>query len=987
MKNTEEDIKNKVIIPYLISLGFNINELKFEKSFYIRLGKHSVEVCSNKQIETARPRLDILVTKDGNNLFIIEVKTDSNDLTDEDKKQAISYSRLINPMAPLAVVTNGKNWKIYDTITQCEIDKDKTDIRGYNLNLQDLGHIYDEALEHFIGYSQENVTLFCKEQVEEGMRTLKGSMENPNKKFIPELYVPSRKLYEAFEGFLQSDYLVFAIIGDSGTGKTCSTCGLAIEKCDKYPVLFYKAQDIISDLIESIANDFNWEFSGQSDEISLLKRLNKMFKNIIIFVDGIDEWTSPNKVEGLGNFVSKIKNMNFKIVLSCKSGQWQNFLKSRGSPTLLSEYIYAINKGTPGFFIESLIDEEFYEIVNKYRIFYKFNGTFEREVLEECKRLPLLLRIFFEVAKKTNILHLTFSIKEFYDEYYKIILERLSDNRAEIIIKGCAKALFERNAEFIELDILRKDLNLGVLDQLPESLFECNILTKSSSSLNSRVGFYFSKFRDYVIVYGVEKWDQKSVEDLTNIFSNLDLSDIRLDAVSLFYSLSDQEKKEIIDGNLRVNAQLYLQFYENVISEQFGNLRHRFSPYTSGLIGLLGYLDIKNRKIDACGFIPIKNQANKIIFIPSEKDIWHSNTPFVMGAPSLHWSETCEGFRFKDDIEMNREVLENEIINQLNTIIKNGYLNESSNFYLSLEKVLGIVVKYQKDIHGIKDVRMLSNYLPIEIEKIKYGLRYKKALDYFERELINERIKQGIIKPERKGSTLSYNLSFNLEDRQTIKDRAHEAAISNKEIKIFYMETRKVDNILIEALAAIESMKKSIDETILPDEMPMPIELNNYMFRLPDYEKIFPIIERLFTIYFNEYKKLIETNFINLKNYFILYSQMPLHYFIIPNEYFKLIIYKCRNDYTNNNQTTICKENDIKFNKDDFTLTYNGNIYKVYQVQGRQMNFIYYPEKKFIDIDIPARYSILRTMVYETVMKEFPSVSKQLMKLYGIRTE
>src|SRR3990172_2269080 len=132
--NTEEDIKTKVLIPWLKSLGFSEDELKFEDSFSLHIGKYTARVDTNEQIRTAQPRSDILVKRNGKNLFIIEVKTDAKNLTDEDRDQAVSYARLVHPMAPLAIVTNGRDFRIYKSGDKQEIEKEKSKILGYKID-------------------------------------------------------------------------------------------------------------------------------------------------------------------------------------------------------------------------------------------------------------------------------------------------------------------------------------------------------------------------------------------------------------------------------------------------------------------------------------------------------------------------------------------------------------------------------------------------------------------------------------------------------------------------------------------------------------------------------------------------------------------------------------------------------------------------------------------------------------------------------------
>ena len=101
------------------------------------------------------------------------------------------------------------------------------------------------------------------------------------------------------------------------------------------------------------------------------------------------------------------------------------------------------------------------------------------------------------------------------------------------------------------------------------------------------------------------------------------------EALKLFYQFADLEKKSIIDGPLRKNAEEYLQCYLKVIDEHFPNLKDMFSPRgvsfhlsltterslpdNKEAIGFLGVLDIKERIVTAYGFRPIGKSEEKIL--------------------------------------------------------------------------------------------------------------------------------------------------------------------------------------------------------------------------------------------------------------------------------------------------------------------------------------------------------------------------------------
>lgn len=990
MKKSEEDIKIKIVLPFLKSLGFEENELTLEESFHLRLGSHTVRVDTGRQMEAARPRLDILVKRNGQNYFVIEVKVDSHKLTDEDKEQAISYARLVHPIAPLAIVTNGRQSKIYDVLTKEGISEDEVSKRDYKIHTNDIDSIYKEAFEYFIGYSKENVRLFCDAQINEGMKTLVGSKEKPDRKFIPELYVPSKKLYKAFDEFLNSDKSVFAMVGESGIGKTCSMCGLTRDIAKDYPVLFYKAQELRGDLIKAISDDFNWQFSAYHDSIPMLKRLNNLFKDkkIIIFADGIDEWANADKAVILGDLASKIKNRNFKLVISCKSGQWDKFLSKLGTPTQLSEEIFSPSMPFKGFIVEPFDGEEFHNLIKKYREFYGFNGLFESAVLDECKRLPFLLRVFFEVANRTRCEHLTFSTKEFYDEYYRAVLQKMPDDKDTIenVIKSIAKALYEKNVDSIDIVGLQEALGLRVHEQIPQSLFECNILERTETESDSLIGFYFKKFRDYVIVFKINKWNSISLDEFEKSFGSLSFRDVQLDAINLFYRLADSEKKKVIDGPLREKAEAYLDLYTEVLDEHFYNLKHRFSPQTKDRIGFIGDLDIQRQIVRAYGFKPIGEKEEKIIFLPMDVSFWSKDTnlAYIFGATDMHACDSSDGFR---NIDIKNEVLKNEITSQLKKIIKEGLLNEANNYNLSLEKALGIVVKTQRDAHGITDSFTPSKYLPITLDKIEYGVRRKYAYRYFQDQLIDKRINEGTIKQYWSGSTCSYNCSFSNEDMDFLRKQANNLASSKSEFeaKVAPRHIERIDEALYEALSVIRKRKDVIDDSILPDQDAWPSgPAYTSDFFKPD--TLISILKKLYTLFFDEYKTVIETNFPTLKNHFQLYSQMPVHYFIVPlfSERPWIKYYECKNTYSDENSITICDDNDIIFDIDAFSMTYKNEQYKVMLQGGCSLISLMSPHKNYINVDIPSEFTVLRSMVYKQIEAELPNAIEKLFLAYGV---
>ena len=345
----EETVKNNIVVPFFKELEFDISEIEYETSFTIRLGRQTILVDGQK--DRASGRLDILFKKGNENLFIVETKPQNQTLSEQDKQQAISYARLLEQIAPFAVVTNGTSTKIYDTITGEDLSerslKDSNYVKnGYTISLD--SELRYRALKNFIGMSFDNLKIFCKKQLDLNMKNLKADEKNLQKKFIPEIYLRRRDIGETFSDFLRSKNKIFSIIGESGFGKTNTICDLALEYSNTNPILFFNGASILDGILEQIAFEFNWEFEFAKSGIGIIKRMIDILSqhnvDLIIFIDAIDEATQKNFALSLDNFVKHLPKKNVKICLTCKESLWHKFLSISGNPSFVSGCLFSKNR-------------------------------------------------------------------------------------------------------------------------------------------------------------------------------------------------------------------------------------------------------------------------------------------------------------------------------------------------------------------------------------------------------------------------------------------------------------------------------------------------------------------------------------------------------------------------------------------------------------------------------------------------------------------
>ncbi|HEX8177207.1 MAG TPA: type I restriction endonuclease [Pyrinomonadaceae bacterium] len=514
MKINEENIKNNILLPLLQGIGFSAGDLEFESNFTIQLGR-GVYTVKGEETKIATGRLDILCRRDGKPLFLIELKAEGEDLTDADRKQGLSYARLLDPMAPYVILSNGQQTLIYETLKGEAINQIARDIviSGYYPSLESEIGLRFEALKHFVGYSYDNLLNFCQSHNQAALEKFRAQpTENIDtqikKKYIPEAYVRREALESCFEKFIeQDDKCLFAIVGESGTGKTNTICHL-VDSSVSEPVLLYSGSLLGSSFLKEISVDFNLDFSPQESEISVLKKISTLAmrysKSFTVFLDAVDEWEAADKVYQLSQVVNCLKLLRMKFVVSCKPSIWQSFLSRNGIPTTINDSLFPE--------IPELADFDNAETKDAVTKYEKWLGIIQLDDIFAVGNMnPFGLRVACEVAYADKIpLDLSKESRSTLNRYLKLKLEKSANSDLCLrFLNGMSKCLLDRNQVQLSEESLRSALSLRIYDDIPPDLFNLNILYKYFDDARSTtIGFYFSLLRDYIVALNVLQLDK-----------------------------------------------------------------------------------------------------------------------------------------------------------------------------------------------------------------------------------------------------------------------------------------------------------------------------------------------------------------------------------------------------------------------------------------------------------------------------------------------
>ncbi|RKE80869.1 type I restriction enzyme HsdR N-terminal domain-containing protein [Chryseobacterium sp. AG363] len=718
----EEEIRGKLLLPFLKDLGFDESEISLERNFKIRLGK------------TVRPingRSDILCKRNGQNLFIVELKNDSILIDQNDIEQGISYARALEGnIAPFTIITSGKDTKIFDSVSKEELTgKNISEYseffkNGYSLSMDEDLRIRYEALAKFISFSSENLRLFCKGQVQDRMGPIMGSKDSPSAKFISELYCEREDLFAHFNNFLNSDAKIYAIVGAAGVGKTNSVCSLALQSLEDKFVFFYNAALLHKSPLEHIAQDLNVVFSGKSDSMLVLKKLNELGrsinKTVLIFIDAIDESTNQNISYELSEIALSCRNFdNVKICISCKLTIWDSILKINGTKSHLHEELEKYPEITnhplhkTGFLLQDFTELDLINVIPKYESIFGFKGPISKSLLEELKN-GFFLKIFSQVYKgkevpeKINDIKLIRTYLQESLEKTEIGIQpalRILSKIGKVLLNSKYTSRESRDDNGIDINNVLTGLKLGVNEGLSEDLFARNILIRSNKEDSFNISFYFSKIRDYVICFHSYKLNKLSDDEFYGLLEKFYQNYIGQSALAFYMENASFSHRRTLSKFKKDKAIKYVKKYNKYLDKHFKNTKALFDPKTNGEIGII----LSNDELHENGYALYqmqKESSDKIRLEDLKDSFTEDNYDYLLnlGVNCVHGSN--QEFLVADQ----QKILKQNILKQLKELLKKGRLPGYSSDILLLEQVSLIIYYYHKKLNY--DYKIDDYYIP-----------------------------------------------------------------------------------------------------------------------------------------------------------------------------------------------------------------------------------------------------------------------------------
>jgi hypothetical protein len=871
--DNEEELKVRYIVPLLERLGLNRADLQLERSFSFKAGRHELDENLRGQLRDKRPRLDLLVTREGRNLFIIEAKRPGQEITRNDALQAISYARLVHPIAPYAIVTNGSQSHLYGTVSREEIAPEKAQIDGtFEIVLPAADDF--EPLDCFLRLSLENLLRFSRAQVDSALTQLRGSAAAPTKQYIPETHVPRQAVEVALQELLRSSQSTLALVAESGMGKTSTMCHCPGAIFDAgHAVLFFRGSELGSSLLQTIANEFAWTFTEHLSPPALMRRLSRALgkRRLLLFIDAIDEWQRDDAYRQLGSLARHLPT-TVKLVVSCKSSRWPLFLEQRGVSTDFEAHLLRHNN-RPGLLLTPFADLEFYLALRKYGHFYGFHGVWDQSLLEEARRSPFFMRIAFEVARDLGLNQLRETTREVFERYFEGCLGKTSRRPlSERLLEAVAKALFDSNSDRIEVERLRELFGLRIVDDLPEEPFLSGALERArgTDSASETVRFVFDGLRNYVIARKC-RWHEQSGDALRTMFDGAGVG-VQEEAFLAYYRLAPEAHKRALDHRCFPAAASFLAAYKGIVQDHFAFFASSFPPGDFAHTGLVIEVNLRTGEGYGYGLRRLKPGDPEILLLPAASDIWFADSLARWGAGGLRYRLTDDDWLHSEN--PFHELLRVNIVGLLQGIVQTGALNEQATPDLAKE-LLAAAVLSKPELLNEPNRGPGSEGLPLTVGRIRYWLLLQQHWHRLERELVHGKLDQGAIPFRQEGAFISYEPPPLTEDeRQELRRRsdsliAQGAAVEGPRMIPF-------DNLadrLKRAIAAVGS-----DDAIIAQ--PLFRHAHRYRMGIPwttqALDELLADHRHFLSLFLANYQRLVAGNFPTLKDHFALFRRLPV---------------------------------------------------------------------------------------------------------------
>lgn len=301
--------------------------------------------------------------------------------------------------------------------------------------------------------------------------------------------------------FIKSKYIV--LTGSAGNGKTNLLCSVVELLIDSGKLCFFiNAKDVETTLADymkqkltvSDVRFFNIYWYIQNALCVLFNR------TIYIVIDAINENDSSEFIESIPEFInSMMKHKKIRVIVSCRSEYFDLKYKK-----------ILVDKVETAAFCYDIMSEEYSDVAkariyDNYKVAFNYTGQVSLEVREKLYQQLLLMRMFFEVNKNSDMMINSLNKYEIFQKYIDVITDS-EPQECNLFLNAVVREMCtSKNYSAVKLSKLKETVELtGTIKTFMDEtiLLSRKLITHENSIIEQQdeeIYFVFDEMRDYCV--------------------------------------------------------------------------------------------------------------------------------------------------------------------------------------------------------------------------------------------------------------------------------------------------------------------------------------------------------------------------------------------------------------------------------------------------------------------------------------------------------
>ncbi|MEF8621780.1 type I restriction enzyme HsdR N-terminal domain-containing protein [Escherichia coli] len=323
-EDTEADLEARIRAAIKIAFPFIPDgSIKHQIKFSFKFGRQTIVIDNGKS--RAEARLDILLEHNDIPLAVMELKRPGINLSVEDGAQGLSYARLVQPPAPIVIITNGKEITFLETATGEDWQPENLTEENLQKLIKNASRIAKDDIRHAIdtllGTSPRVWMQAVRHMSNHTFHELTASKEEPARPFNDNFLIPRDISHQVLQDLMAGERLI-VLEGPPLSGKSNVLREICqhTEHNSSIAILYIEAgvgRGALQSIADAISRSLNWPVLPDEAREWLIRVSYQENTRLVLAFDGmlLTDETTKREIEDFssttfGPFLSVVVAMD-----------------------------------------------------------------------------------------------------------------------------------------------------------------------------------------------------------------------------------------------------------------------------------------------------------------------------------------------------------------------------------------------------------------------------------------------------------------------------------------------------------------------------------------------------------------------------------------------------------------------------------------------------------------------------------------------------